>query len=132
MKRILLVFSFIIFTMAAYSQEIHFTKGGVSTGKMKNGQDFENFITGKIKIKDDLGREYSFVKAAFLMKSKASKELTYAIAQTGFTAAQVSAILDNGRDGASYTFKNIVVKDNQGKETVLPEAGFIYDPYSMN
>ena len=132
MKRILLVFGFIVLAMAAYSQEIHFTKGGVNTGKMKNGQDFENFITGKIKIKDDLGREYSFVKADFVMKTKASKELKYSVVHTGFTAAQVSAILDNGRDGASYTFKNIVVKDNLGKETVLPEAGFVYDPYSMN
>jgi hypothetical protein len=130
MKKLVLFIGLIILGLGAYSQDIRFTKGDIAPGKLKSGQDFESFIIGKIKIKDATGTEYSFVKAEFVMKNRAGKELQYTINTLNFTQAQASEILSNGTNGANYIFKTIIVKDSSGKEISLPVAEFIYDPYS--
>jgi hypothetical protein len=132
MKKIILFLGLIVLGLNAFSQDIRFTKGDVAPGKLVNGRDFEDFITGKIRITDASGAQYSFVKAEFTMKNKEGKNIVFTIKGLLFPQPQLQEMLDNGKDGATYTFNKIVVKDNTGKEITLPAAEFVYDPYNSN
>lgn len=128
MKKFFLFIGLVILGLSAISQDMKFTKGDVTPGRFQTGKDFENFITGKIKITDASGVEYSFVKAEFNMKNKAGEETIFTVETVWSPQEKMAEILKQGRDGATYTFNKIVVKDNSGKEITLSQVIFSYDP----
>jgi hypothetical protein len=130
MKKIILFIGLIVLGLNAFSQDLRFTKGDVAPGKLVNGRDFEDFITGIIKITDASGTPYSFISAEFTMKNNEGQSIQFTINTLVFPGPRVQEILDNGKDGATYTFKKIIVKDNSGKEFTLSTAQFLFDPHS--
>ena len=129
MKKAFLFISLVVLSITAFSQDLRFTKGEIAPGKFQNGREFENFITGVIKISDATGNTFRFEQAELMVKSKEGKDVLLTIKGNTFSAAEQVEILQYGRDGAIYTFTSIVVTDNTGKRITLAKAEFIYDPY---
>jgi hypothetical protein len=116
MKKILLLLSFTCIGMIAFSQKLSFSKGNIAPGKISSHKPYEDFLIGKIKVTDEAGVEYTFVKADFTEKTASGKTITLDLKIPGFPEEQRGDIIRAVDKGTKFTFSNIVVKDKTGKE----------------
>lgn len=116
MKKFFLLVSFSFIGLVAFSQQLSFSKGNIAPGKMSTARAYEDFISGGIKVVDEKGAEYSFVKADFKEKTTSGKTISISLDKPTFPEEQIGDIVRASQKGTTYTFTNVVVKDKQGKE----------------
>lgn len=124
MKKVFLFIGLSLLGLGAFSQELRFTKGGVTAGMLKDGRSYEDFIGGNIKVVDDAGTVYSFVKADVDVITRDGKKIKFSLSRPGFNEEQSNKIIVADGEGTSYIFRNVTVKDNSGKEYVIAELKY--------
>jgi hypothetical protein len=124
MKKLFLFACFSVLGLAAYSQQLHFTKGNVAPGNIDNTRAYEDFIGRYITVTDENGVEYSFVKADFSLKAKDGKTIRLSLTKALFPEEEIGNIARASAQGTVYTFTNIIVKDKAGKEYTIPSVTY--------
>lgn len=124
MKKAVLFFGLIILGLTVYSQDLRFTKGDIVPGKIKNGRNYEDFISGRINVSDNAGAAYAFVKAQLVVTPKTGKPLVLVLSQNFLTTEQAKQVIQVDGEGTVYAFKNVVIKDGNGKEYIIAEVQF--------
>lgn len=124
MKKTLLLFVFACCAVVGFSQQLNFSKGKVKPGAISTPHDFEDFLIGPITITDENGGEYKFVKADFLETVPNSKEIRITLTTTLFPEENRSDIARGSVAGTNYTFSNVVVRDSNGKELIIPKVTY--------
>jgi hypothetical protein len=132
MKKVSLFIGLIMLGLAAHSQDLQFTKGDNAPGKIKNGRAYEDFISGRIKVTDNAGNTYSFVKAEFTMTATDGKKLKYTLTRPAFSGEQATAIIIADNEGTVYSFTNVIVKDGKGNEFTLTEVKYEFPSIARN
>lgn len=125
MKRFFLLVCLSFFALASYSQKLSFTKG-IAPGKITNTRAYEDFLGNEVTVVDDKGVRYTFVKATLSVKPKEGKAVTYEMDEAFFPRNALRDIASASAKGTVYTFSNIVVKNDAGKEFKLPAVKFEY------
>jgi hypothetical protein len=127
MKKIFLLFCLSLLAVIGYSQDLKFTKGNIAPGAVSTVRAYEDFIGGNIVVTDKDGVEYSFVKAEFTLVSKNGHEgrnVSIKLDQPNFPDKESGRIAKASYNGATCTFKNVVVKDKTGKEITIASVTF--------
>jgi hypothetical protein len=133
MKKIFLLFCLSFLGVMAYSQDLKFTKGNVAPGAIATVPSYEEFIGGNIVVTDKNGAEYTFVKAEFTLVAKNGhdgRNISITLTQPAFPATDSKRIAKASFNGATCVFKNVVVKDKQGKEHTIDTVTFEVTDFS--
>jgi hypothetical protein len=125
MKRFFLLVCLSFFALAAYSQKLSFSKG-TAPGKLTNARAYEDFLANEVIVVDDKGNQYTFVKAMVTVKPTDGKALTYEMDGALFPKNSIREIVKASAKGTVYTFTNIVVRNDAGKEFTLPVVKYEY------
>lgn len=124
MKKGFLFLGLVFLSVTAFSQELRFSKGDKVPGKLESGRAYEDFLSGRIVVTDNAGTTYTFVKADFSLLTRDGKKLQFEVNKVWFNEEQSKSIVLADDEGTIYTFSNVVVKDVNGKEFILPELKF--------
>jgi hypothetical protein len=124
MKKLMLLACLLI-GLASYSQKLSFSKG-TAPGKITNARAYEDFLGNEVIVVDDKGNQYTFVRATFIVKPLDGKAATYEMEEAFFPGNSIRDIAKASAKGTVYTFSNIVVKNDAGKEFKLPVVKYEY------
>ena len=124
MKKLLLLVCVSLIGLVSYSQKFTFSKGNIPNGKINSAKTFEDFLIERIKVIDDKGIEYSFISAKFTEKTSDGITISFTLTNTAFPEDKRGDIARASVKGTTYTFSNVVVKDSNGKQYIIPSMKY--------